>query len=146
MAAMELRQDRVYLVESVQDQTVKLALGTHVFHGELRWFDTVRGRSKRGILVADGPSELVWQSLDGPRYRFTPLTLERYNKDIRHRVEQSPSFPSVDELNRFYVRQFGPMIGLPPPAPPAPPPPTLVEKPKGKTVTTSKSRGPGKKK
>lgn len=134
---VELRKDRVYFVESAQDQTVRLALAPHIFAGnELRWFDTVRGRVKRGSVVTNGPNELVWQSLEGPRYRITELTLERYNKEIRAKVERSPSFPSTDAMHRFYVAQFAPMIG---PTPSTPPPPVA---PKPAPKKTAQSRKP----
>lgn len=110
---MQLRKDRVYMVESAQDASVRLALGTHVLHGELRWFDTVRGRCKRGRAVVDTATELVWQSTDGARYRFVELTLDRYNRDVRPRVELSPAFATQEALHGFYLQQFGPMIGLP---------------------------------
>lgn len=141
---MQLQKDRVYLVESPTDQTVKLALGTHVFGDELRWFDTVRGRTKKGRVVSDTPQELVWQAMDGVRYRFTELTLEKYNRDIRPRVERSPGFPTVDEMHRFYVRQFGPLIGLPPPPlPPLKGPAPAAKKPAAaKPAPSTKTAGP----
>lgn len=141
--AMELRQDKLYRVESAQDHTVRLALSPHIHHQELRWFDTVRARAKPGRVASDDAVAFVWAGVDGARYRFTVVSLAEYLRDLRALVELRPVFHTDADMHRFFVNQFAALTGAPVLPPPAGVGPS--SKPPTPSQTVAARPGPKKK-
>jgi hypothetical protein len=106
--SLKLTADRVYRVRSERDTTVRVALKPHMVAADLRWHDTLRGRSKRGRLVVNEPGRAVFESFDGARYTFEPLTLPVYDREVRPFLEGQPAFDKEEIMHRFFLERFTP--------------------------------------
>lgn len=83
----------------------------------VHWFDTNRGHATRGRVLQETEDGFVWRREegkgelgDGHVLTFRVVTLERFEKDVRHRLLDVPSsVPTFDtdwELWEWYRRQF----------------------------------------
>jgi hypothetical protein len=107
MQTVKLRDDKLFLVESKEDGSVFLGLKPECRDGVMMcWFDTLRGRMKRGRLEASTPTSARFRGEDGATYTFRVCTLKDYNERVKPRVEGGPGFASEDELHRFYIEHF----------------------------------------
>lgn len=106
MQNVKLKDDKLFLVESKEDETVFLGLKPEFKDGMMCWYDTMRGRMKRGQLVSSTPTSAVFQGQDGAKYAFKVCTLKEYDERVKPHVENGPSFQSEDELHKFYIERF----------------------------------------
>jgi hypothetical protein len=106
MQATKLKDDKLFLVESKEDSTVFLGLKPEFREGMMCWFDTLRGRMKRGQLVSSSPTGAVFQGQDGAKYTFRVCTLKDYDERVKPHVEGGRAFTSDDEMHRFYIEHF----------------------------------------
>jgi hypothetical protein len=100
MTATKLKDDKLFLVESKEDDTVFLGLKPEYREGMMCWFDTLRPRMKRGELVSSSPVSAKFTGQDGAHYAFRVCTLKDYDERVKPHVENGPSFKSDDELHR----------------------------------------------
>ena len=102
-----LRPEFVYRVSCSLEETVSLGLGVVVeADTTLSWFDTLRTRVRHGTVVRGTDEMLEFRDQRGRLYRFEPLTLEVYNREVRATVEGTPFFPTDRALHRFYSEKF----------------------------------------
>ncbi|MFZ9886458.1 MAG: hypothetical protein ACO3JL_03055 [Myxococcota bacterium] len=106
MSLPEFDVEKVYLVESEEDDSVLLAIEPSFRDGHMCWFDTLRPRALPGRLESLTGEGARFVSSAGATYRFRPLTLAVYEARVRPRVEAAPSFASDAELHRFYRERF----------------------------------------
>lgn len=93
----------VYCVESAEDPTVLLAINPRLTErGYVEWYDSVRDRIFP-VLETHADGEAIVVVSKRARYRFLPLTLERYRSQVRHRVQGAPDFADDASLRRFYL-------------------------------------------
>ena len=108
MQTVRLRNDRLYLVESKEDSTVRLALAPECRDGEMMcWLDTQRPRMKPGRLEASTPTSARFRGVDGALYVFRVCSLQDYVTHMQPFVEAAPTFATEEALHRFYVDNFG---------------------------------------
>lgn len=97
----------VYFVESQDDPTVLLAISPEYRDGYMCFMDTLRPRMIAGTLRSFAARAADFEALEGPRYRFSVLTLARYDTEVRPRVEAAPAFASEAEMHAYYLAHFG---------------------------------------
>lgn len=97
---------KVYLVESADDDTVMLALDPAYDEGYMRWYDTTRERMFAGQLLSQAKDRAEFVSESGTFYSFSPLTLAAYRDRVQPSVVGSPHFSSEAELYRYYRENF----------------------------------------
>lgn len=105
----------VYLVECENDDTVLVAMRLEVvrrfFEGEefisVKWFDTVRERVMRAKLIWRVGECLAFERLGadgGGKYYFTPLTLEKYNSEVKDLLVSGEDFRSEAEMIEAFLK------------------------------------------
>ena len=108
----------VYLVECETDETVLVAMQLEVVRrfseGEefisVKWFDTVRERVMRAKLVWRVGECLAFERLEtdgGGKYYFTPLTLEKYNSEVKDSLISGEDFTSEAEMIEAFLKGGG---------------------------------------
>jgi hypothetical protein len=98
----------IYSVTSDTDPSVLLAIATRKSEAPngrpvFEWSDTVRWRAVE-VQRFDAHTEerIDFRSVEGARYTFVPLTLDRYVRHVQPTVEGHPSFSSTEALQDFY--------------------------------------------
>lgn len=108
----------VYLVECETDEAVLVAMRLEVVRrfseGEefisVKWFDTVRERVMRAKLVWRVGECLAFERLGadgGGKYYFTPLTLEKYNSEVKDSLVLGEDFTSEAEMIEAFLKGGG---------------------------------------
>ena len=98
----------VYLVECETDEAVVVR---RFSEGEefisVKWFDTVRERVMRAKLVWRVGECLAFERLGadgGGKYYFTPLTLEKYNSEVKDLLVSGEDFRSEAEMIEAFLK------------------------------------------
>ena len=99
-------KDQVYRVRSEQDAGALIALDVQVRDDTLSWFDSYRDRGHRITSKNKDGDTAVFETESGTVYRFSPLTKEIYDAEVRTQVELSPEFDTTEALRTFYLRNF----------------------------------------
>ena len=105
----------VYLVECETDETVLVAMQLEVVRrfseGEefisVKWFDSVRERVMRAKMVWRVGECLAFEKLEsdvGGKYYFTPLTLEKYNSEVKDSLVSGEDFKSESEMIEAFLK------------------------------------------
>jgi len=96
--------ERVYYVASPTDATVLVAMDVQIEDGYVKWFDTVKERMmKLGRVVEDTQRDFTFEREGGGVYSFTPLTIELYEQEIKHRVARPlMSYNSLEDILRSF--------------------------------------------
>ena len=106
----------VYLVECETDETVLVAMRLEVVRrfseGEefisVKWFDTVRERVMRAKSIWRVGECLAFERLGtdgGGKYYFTPLTLEKYNSEVKDSLISGEDFTSEAEMIEAFLKK-----------------------------------------
>ena len=104
--------ERVYYVESPEDDTVLVAIDVEIkeYHEDntmtVSWYDTTHERSMAAKEIIKKDSYFQFERImkDGERhYRFIPMSLEIYNKKIKDRLVAGSDFSNKEELIEAFL-------------------------------------------
>ncbi len=105
----------VYLVECETDETVLVAMRLEVVRRfsereefiSVKWFDTVHERVMRAKLVWRVGECLAFERLESDgsgKYYFTPLTLEKYNSEVKDSLVSGEDFMNESEMIEAFLK------------------------------------------
>lgn len=101
--------DYVYYVEENSELHLNpVAIQPKIKDNKILWEDTARGTAftfQDFKIVGDEqkPSEIEFKSEQGDVIKLKFLDLDTYNKHVKDRVACSPSFPSTEALQEYYL-------------------------------------------
>ena len=105
----KLSFEHIYYVECKERALNPLAIRPELQQGRVLWEDTSRGTDVKVQKIAldfggqEYPKAIDISTTQNLNIRLTLLTLDIYNKNVKHRVAGKPEFPNEESLISYFL-------------------------------------------
>jgi len=92
----------MYRITSRQDRTALIGINVEEVTGNISWFDMNHQRMIDRAKISQEGEAIIAKGEDGRVYKFIPLTLNEYNKNVKSKIDGEPEFRTREEMIEFF--------------------------------------------